>query len=352
MVKVIWAATDLRTWFSDFLGSVLSAATSSIVGMQGPSVKQTIDLSPPDKKLYEDNMATDDGLHFLANLYKDWSVRMAVEPALSLSAVREIFEEWQRSTMEPEDVCFRSETVGGVDCVWAVPAGADLRKVVLWAHGGGFIAGSAASHRKLGGHVAKELNVTVLLLDYRLAPEHPFPAQMEDFTTVYCELLDRGFLSENLTLGGDSAGSSVAVSTALNLRDRGIPGPRHIICFSPWVDVELMSPSLWTSGETDYLVPRPSGPELVAMFLGGITPADDPLANPLYADFAGFPRLYINVGSGEALLDDARRLHERALAAGVDSTLSQVAGMQHVFPILAGRATEADEELKRLAQWF
>ncbi|WP_241980840.1 alpha/beta hydrolase fold domain-containing protein [Cryobacterium sp. Hh11] len=96
----------------------------------------------------------------------------------------------------------------------------------------------------------------------------------------------------------------------------------------------------------------PSGPELVAMFLGGITPADDPLANPLYADFAGFPRLYINVGSGEALLDDARRLHERALAAGVDSTLSQVAGMQHVFPILAGRATEADEELKRLAQWF
>lgn len=297
-------------------------------------------------------MAMDVGVNFLTSLYKDWSVRMAAEPALPLSAVRGLFDEWHRPTMEPEDVSYRSDTVGGVDGLWAFPAVADLGKVVLWAHGGGFIAGSTASHRKLGGHLAKELNVTVLLLEYRLAPEHPFPAQMEDFTAAYCALLDKGFLPENLSLGGDSAGSSVAVSTALNLRDQGIPVPGHIICFSPWVDVELTSPSLWTSGATDYLVPRPSGPELVAMFLGGTTPADDPLANPLYADFAGFPRLYVNVGSGEALRDDARRLHERALDAGVDSTLHQVDDMQHVFPLLAGRAVEADDELKRLAQWF
>ena len=296
-------------------------------------------------------MAVDGGAGFLEELYKDWSTRMAAEPALPLSAVRSLFDEWQKPTMEAEGVSYRNDTIGGVGGLWALPAGADLNKVLLYAHGGGFMAGSSSSHRKLGGHLAKALNISVFLLDYRLAPEHPFPAQMEDMTAVYRALLAAGHAPENLSLGGDSAGSSIAISTALNLRDLGLSSPKNVICFSPWVDIELKSPSLWTSAETDFLVPRPSGPELVAMFLGDGARTDNPLANPLYADFSGFPRLYINVGTSEALLDDAIRLHERASAAGVDSTISQVANMQHVFPVLAGRAVEADNELKRLAAW-
>jgi monoterpene epsilon-lactone hydrolase len=297
-------------------------------------------------------MAVDGGARFLENLYKDWSARMAAEPALPLSAVRSLFDEWQKPTMEAESVSYRNDTIGGVDGLWALPAGADQNKGLLYAHGGGFMAGSSSSHRKLGGHLAKALNLSVFLLDYRLAPEHPFPAQMDDMTAAYRALLDAGHDSENVSLGGDSAGSSIAISSALNLRDMGLPAPKNVICFSPWVDIELKSPSLWTSGETDHLVPRPSGPELVAMFLGENTPSDNPLANPLYADFTGFPRLYINVGAGEALLDDAIRLHDRATAAGVDSTISSVGGMQHVFPVLAGRAIEADNELNRLATWL
>lgn len=296
-------------------------------------------------------MAVDGGARFLEELYKDWSTRMAAEPALPLSAVRSLFDEWQKPTMEAEGVSYRNDTIGGVDGLWALPAGADQNKVLLYAHGGGFMAGSSSSHRKLGGHLAKALNISVFLLDYRLAPEHPFPAQMDDMTAAYQALLGAGFANENLSLGGDSAGSSIAISAALNLRDLGLPRPNSVICFSPWVDIELKSPSLWTSGETDFLVPRPSGPELVAMFLGDGTRTDNPLANPLYADFSGFPRLYINVGTSEALLDDAIRLHDRALAAGVDSTISKVGGMQHVFPVLAGRAIEADEELMRLTLW-
>lgn len=288
----------------------------------------------------------------LVHLYQDWSARMAEEPALPLAAVRGLFDEWQKATSEPEGVTYRDETVGGVEGLWAHPNGADATRVILYAHGGGFIAGSAASHRKLAGHVAKALGITALVLDYRRAPECPFPAQIEDFTAAYKDLLARGISPTNILTGGDSAGGSIAVSTVFRLRDEGVPIPGGVICFSPWLDLELTGASLMTSGETDFLVPRPSGPELVELFLGGKGSKTDPLANPLYADFAGFPRLYINVGAGEALRDDAWRLHERALAAGVDSTLSVVDGMQHVFPILAGRAREADEELERIATWY
>ena len=288
----------------------------------------------------------------LVHLYQDWSARMAEEPPLPLAAVRSLFEEWEKATAEPEGVTYRNEMVGGVEGLWAHPHGADATRVILYAHGGGFIAGSASSHRKLAGHVAKALGITALVLDYRRAPEDPFPAQIEDFTAAYKELVSRGISPKNIFTGGDSAGGSIAVSTVFRLREEKVPIPGGVICFSPWLDLELTGASLMTSGSTDFLVPRPSGPALVEMFLGGKASKTDPLANPLYADFVGFPRLYINVGAGEALRDDARRLHERALAAGVDSTLSVVEGMQHVFPILAGRAAEADEELARMAKWY
>lgn len=288
----------------------------------------------------------------LVHLYRDWSARMAEEPALPLSAVRSLFDEWEKATAEPEGVTYRNEKVGGVPGLWALPGGADTTRVILYAHGGGFIAGSASSHRKLAGHLAKALGITALVLDYRRAPEHPFPAQIEDFTAAYTELLDRGIIAKNILTAGDSAGGNIAVSTVFRLREEKLPIPGGVICFSPWCDLELIGESLMTSGSTDFLVPRPSGPELVEMFLGRETDKTHPLANPLCADFAGFPPLYINVGGGEALLDDARRLHQRALVAGVDSTLSVVPGMQHVFPILAGRAAEADDELVRIAGWY
>lgn len=289
---------------------------------------------------------------FLEDLYRDWTLRMAAQPDLPLTQLRGLFDEWQSATREPENVSYRSEKIAGVDGIWCYPASADTAKVIVYLHGGGFMCGSTASHRKLAAHLARSLRVTAVVIDYRRAPEYSFPAPQEDTAGVFRELIARGFDPADVYFAGDSAGGSIAVSTALRLRDEHAPLPGGIICFSPWLDLELTGESLMTSAATDFLVPSPSGPELIAAYVAGTTPLTDPLINPMHANFTGFPRLYINVGSGEALRDDAVRFHELATSHGVDSTLTVARDMQHVFLLLAGRAVEADDELERIARWF
>lgn len=288
----------------------------------------------------------------LRALYQDWSDRMAADPQMSLPMMRSLFEEWHQPTREPEGVTYKDETVAGVAALWAYPVGANTKKVLLFTHGGGFAVGSSASHRKLAGHMAKALGVTAIVIDYRRAPEHPFPAQLEDATAVYKELLRRGFAASDIATIGDSAGGNLAVSIVLKLRDDKLPLPGHVISLSPWLDMEHKGQTLVTNEATDPLVKKPILEAMSSMFLGEKGSAKNPLANPLYADYKGFPRLYINAGSVETLRDNAERLHERAKAAGVDSTLSVVEGMQHVFPFLAGRAVEADQEIQRIARWY
>lgn len=288
----------------------------------------------------------------LRALYQDWSDRMAADPQMSLPMMRSLFEEWHQPTLEPEGVSYKNDTVAGVAALWAYPSDANTKKVLLFTHGGGFAVGSSASHRKLAGHMAKALGATAIVIDYRRAPEHPFPAQLEDATAVYKELLRRGFAAGDITTIGDSAGGNLAVSIVLKLRDDKLPLPGHVISLSPWLDMEHKGQTLVTNEATDPLVKKPILEAMSAMFLGEKGSAKNPLANPLYADYKGFPRLYINAGSVETLRDNAERLHERALAAGVDSTLSVVEGMQHVFPFLAGRAAEADQEIQRIARWY
>lgn len=288
----------------------------------------------------------------LRALYQDWSDRMAADPQMSLPMMRSLFEEWHQPTREPEGVTYKDETVAGVAALWAYPVGANTKKVLLFTHGGGFAVGSSASHRKLAGHMAKALGVTAIVIDYRRAPEHPFPAQLEDATAVYKELLRRGFAASDIATIGDSAGGNLAVSIVLKLRDDKLPLPGHVISLSPWLDMEHRGQTLVTNEATDPLVKKPILEAMSSMFLGEKGSAKNPLANPLYADYKGFPRLYINAGSVETLRDNAERLHERAKAAGVDSTLSVVEGMQHVFPFLAGRAVEADQEIQRIARWY
>jgi epsilon-lactone hydrolase len=288
----------------------------------------------------------------LRALYQDWADRMAADPQMSLPMMRSLFEEWHQPTCEPEGVTYKDETVAGVAALWAYPVGANTKKVLLFTHGGGFAVGSSASHRKLAGHMAKALGVTAIVIDYRRAPEHPFPAQLEDATAVYKELLRRGFAASDIATIGDSAGGNLAVSIVLKLRDDKLPLPGHVISLSPWLDMEHKGQTLVTNEATDPLVKKPILEAMSSMFLGEKGSAKNPLANPLYADYKGFPRLYINAGSVETLRDNAERLHERAKAAGVDSTLSVVEGMQHVFPFLAGRAVEADQEIQRIARWY
>lgn len=289
---------------------------------------------------------------FLRALYQSWSERMAANPGLTIADLRSLFDEWHQPTLEPEGVTYRSDVLAGVEAVWALPIGADGKKVILYTHGGGFAVGSSASHRKLAGHLAKHLGVTAVVIDYRRAPEHPFPAQLEDATAVYRELLARGFRAADIVTSGDSAGGNLAIATVLKLRDDGIALPGAVIAFSPWLDMEHIGQTLQTNADTDALVSKAILEAMSGMFLGEKGSRTNPLANPLKADYRGFPRLYVNAGSAETLLDNAQDLARLAKAAGVSVTLSVAEGMQHVFPFLAGRASEADAELRRIAEWF
>ncbi|TKJ19543.1 alpha/beta hydrolase [Blastococcus sp. CCUG 61487] len=289
----------------------------------------------------------------LRALYADWSDIIATTPDLTTRLFRSVFDEWHQPTREPEDVTYREETVGGVPGIWALPIGADTSKVLLYTHGGGFAVGSASSHRKLAGHVAKALGVTALVLDYRRAPEHPHPAQVEDGVAAFTALVERGIAPADITTIGDSAGGNLAVAIPLALRDQGKPLPGRVIAFSPWLDMENAGETLVSNAATDALVNVQLLEGMIAGVLaGGAIDSKTPLANPLYADLTGLPKLYINAGSLETLADNATRLADKAEAAGVDVTLSVVEGMQHVFPFLAGNAPEADDEIAAIAKWY
>ena len=288
----------------------------------------------------------------LRDLYADWSAIMAENPEMSMRMFRSLFDEWHQPTVEPEDVTYREDTVGGVPGIWCLPARADESQMLLYTHGGGFAVGSASSHRKLAAHVAKALGAVSFVLDYRRAPEHPHPAQVEDGVAVFDALVESGIEPRNITTIGDSAGGNLAIAIALALKEQAKPLPGQVIAFSPWVDMENKGQTLHTNAATDALITPELLEGMIAGVLGGTVDPKTPLANPLYADFSGFPRLYLHAGSVEALVDNAHRVEERAKAAGVDVTLNVAEGQQHVFPFLAGRSEVADQELARIADWY
>ncbi|MFZ2963638.1 MAG: alpha/beta hydrolase [Rhodoglobus sp.] len=287
----------------------------------------------------------------LRDLYLDWS-NLMVTKELDVRLFRSIFDEWHQPTVEPEGVTYKEDVVGGVPGIWTLPIGADPDKVLVFTHGGGFSVGSASSHRKLAGHVAKAAGWTSFVLDYRRAPEHPHPAQVEDGVAVVKALLDRGIKPANIATIGDSAGGNLAVAIPLALREQGLPLPGHVIAFSPWLDMENKLESLVTNDPTDALITTPLLDGMIAGVLAGVTSPTAPLANPLYADFAGYPPLYITAGSVESLVDNAKHLAEKAKAAGVNVTLNIAEGQQHVYPFLAGRDPEVDAELVAIGKWL
>lgn len=290
----------------------------------------------------------------LRQLYADWTDRMAANPEMSMSDMRALFDEWHKAADEPTGVTYATGELGGVPGIWAKPEGADADRVVLYTHGGGFAVGSADSHRKLAGHLAKALGAQAFDLDYRRAPEHPFPAQIEDATAAYKALLADGYSAANLITAGDSAGGNLAISTVLQLREDGIDLPGAIIAFSPWLDMEHTGATLEANAKTDALVSKAILQGMSGMFLGegGDANRTNPLANPLYADLSGMPRMYLNSGTHETLQDNAQMLAKNARNAGIDCTLNVVEGQQHVFVSMAGRARVADDEIARIGQWY
>ena len=296
--------------------------------------------------------ADGEGPDVLRDLYADWSQIMAATPDLTVRLLRALFDEWHQPTVEPEGVRYREATLGGVPGIWCLPQEADASKVLLYTHGGGFAVGSAASHRKLAGHVAKALGSVSFVPDYRRAPEFRHPAQIEDGVAVFDALVASGVAPHDITTIGDSAGGNLAIAIAIAVNAQGKQSPGRVIAFSPWLDMENKGETLVTNNDTDALITPQLLEGMIAGVLGDTVDPKTPLANPLYADFTGFPRLYITAGSVESLLDNATRVAKRATAAGVDVTLSIGDGQQHVYPFLAGRSALVADEFEKLAAWY
>lgn len=191
-----------------------------------------------------------------------------------------------------------------------------------------------------------------LVLNYRLSPEHPFPAQVEDGVTAYRWLLAEDYNPENIATVGDSAGGAFALSTVIKLRELGEPLPAGIVSMSPYTDMELSGDAMEYNQETETLVDRPLMEAMVQALLCGQTPVTDPLANLLYADLSGLPPVFITAGELEMLKDDGTRLAARIQDAGGDVKLEIGEGMQHVYQFLAGRAPEGDAAVERIGSWL
>ncbi|WP_422733608.1 alpha/beta hydrolase [Micromonospora sp. WMMD558] len=288
----------------------------------------------------------------LGEIYAHWNDELSKIPDPSTELLRLVFDDWQRATAEPEDVTYKSTSIGGVPGILVTPLVSDPKQVQLFFHGGGFALGSSASHRKLAGHLAKASGCTAFVLDFRRAPEAKFPAQIDDGVSVYEALLAQGLRPLDITPVGDSAGGNLAISLVFELKRRGLPLPSQVMTMSPWLDMENAGSTIETNNDTDFLIAREGLQDNIDRYILGATSPTDPMANPLYQDFDGFPRLFITAGDIESLFEDSVRLNELAAKAGVDVTFSIGKGQQHVFPFMAGNATRADEEIERMAAWY
>jgi acetyl esterase/lipase len=254
-----------------------------------------------------------------------------------------------RMTFAPRGTTFASRPCGGVPGEWVSARGhAPTELTILYLHGGGYVAGSPRTHRAITGHLAARCGARVFAADYRLAPEHPFPAALDDAVTAYRGMLAAGIAPSRVAVAGDSAGGGLSVATALRLRELALPLPRVLVLFSPWADLGLGQLAL-EAREVMLSVPwLREGAHAYAVRQDVL----HPLLSPVTADLRGLPPTLIQVGTDEVLLNDSRRLHERLVAAGVDASLEEFAGLWHVFHVFAGVLAGADRALDRAARFI
>ena len=279
------------------------------------------------------------------------TLRAAPDPEdLELEEQRDADELVEDAASEPSGV--RYDPAAPLEGLWATPDGWDDRSTVLYLFGGGYVASSPATRRTLAGHLAKAAGARVAVPDYRLAPEHPFPAALEDATDAYRWLIsEAGVDPRAVVVAGDSAGGGLALAAMLSVRGDDLQPPAGVVAISPWVDLALAGESLDAQADSDLTVTRADLERKATEYLDGADPRN-PLASPLYGDLTGLPPLLVIVGADEALLDDSIRLVRKAGVAGVQTTLIIEPEMQHAFPIFAGRMPEADAAIAGIGEWI
>ncbi|MFH1340269.1 MAG: alpha/beta hydrolase [Pseudomonadota bacterium] len=282
---------------------------------------------------------------------------------LAIERIRRIYQGWNRNTPVEQmradwDTAFEGCSVpvscervlaGGVDGEWIAADGAPGDKAILYFHGGGFRLGSVASHRDLIARIADASCCRVLAINYRLAPEHRFPAALDDALAAYDWLRAQGSRPENIAFAGDSAGGNLVLAAMRRLREHGLPLPVAGVLMSPWTDLAAGGASYVSRADADPIHARPMILALAKAYLGDDGDPRHPMASPLYADLAGLPPLLIQVGDRETVLDDSTLFAEKARAAGVDVDLQVWDGMIHVFQMFGNELCQAQQAVDAIA---
>src|SRR5471032_756383 len=275
-------------------------------------------------------------------------IRAATRPQKGLPwriEARKQYEALMEGVPPRDDVTFEPGTVGDVPGLWVHPASRRSGEAILHIHGGWFHAGSAMAYRHLVGHIAARAGASAFVPDYRLAPEHPFPAAVDDVLATYRGMDDSGI--RRIAVTGDSAGGNLALVLASCVAGKAVPAKASLVgaaAFSPVTDLTLSGATYETRADADPYFTKQQVAELVHSYLGSADP-NDPLASPLQGRFSGLPPIHIHVGDDEVLLDDSRRYVERALAAGVDARLDVWMGMPHGFVASIGTLKAAAQAL-------
>jgi monoterpene epsilon-lactone hydrolase len=301
-------------------------------------------------------------------------LRLVVKTALSLTkSPQAMCARFERNAARmfkpPEDANFVADTIrrngkadelagelagGGADLIealWASRGRPDRHRVILYLHGGAFVGGSTRTHRHLAAYLAGAAGVRSVLFDYRLAPEHPFPAALEDAVFAYRHLLASGYQARNIALAGDSAGGGMAFSLLLKLTEQDLPKPACVVAFSPWTDMTMTRGSLRRNARRDMMLPVRWFLEVVAHYLQGAM-STDPLASPVYGDFDAPPPVLITASKSEILRDDAVAMADRLREAGGDVALELWKDMPHAWPLFAGMVREADQTVERAGRFI
>lgn len=273
-------------------------------------------------------------------------IRRGLNPDWPLARRRQWQEQLARVCRRlPKGVDVREDHVGTVPGRWLTPPDlGEAERTVLYLHGGGYTLGSSNTHLALCAHLAVAAQARVFVADYRLAPEHPFPAALEDAVAIVQALCESGLRQKSLVIAGDSAGGGLALSTTLALRDLGLPRPAALLLLSPWLDLLLTGDSVESHQQREKVLPLAWLQQSAQDYAG--EDLKQPLASPLQAELDRVPPTLIQVGSEELLLDDARRLAAELQTNGIEHELQLGTDLWHVWPLLAGWMPEAGQALR------
>lgn len=287
----------------------------------------------------------------IRDLYRHWAEEARALAGGELSPValtRYQNESWIDLASEPLGVRYRDIDVDGLHGLSAQPDDAPRGPVILYFHGGGYLGGSSGAARKLTGHLASAAGTSLLSLDYRLAPEHPFPAQLDDAVKAWNWLVSHDYHpAEQMVLAGDSAGGLLATVLAQYLRDKGLGRPAAVVALSPFYDIDAHSSTFDDNDGKDVLATRAAAQQLLPVIAGPAGTVHDPYLTALSGGAQDLPPHYISFGGDEALLGGGREFKALADAAGTEVELDLYAGQQHVFQYMAGRNADADASLSK-----